>query len=161
MDGTMTTHVQIDLALFWKILIGVLSGMVLIVGWWVKRWINRWDKWKEDVDKKGGVVTRDDHFYWCKPMQETCKHEIYCRIEAIEDWRSDIMEKGGPLPKFEHADLCEKVTGKIFQQIEASLNQQHKLVDSKLQLIQVTLQKDVIEEIRNLKKELNHRNGSK
>jgi hypothetical protein len=93
-------------------------------------------------------------------MQETCKHEVYCRIEAIEDWRNDIMEKGGPLPKLEHADLCEKVTGKIFQQIEASLNQQHKLVDSKLQLIQVTLQKDVIEEIRNLKKELNHRNGS-
>jgi hypothetical protein len=152
-------HSQSDIIIW--IYAAAINVLILILWWVVKRWVNNIDTWRGDAAKGGGFMTRDQYFEWCKPQQAKCREGLECRVDDVEQWRDTIMEKGGPLPKLEHDDLCEKRTNKIWQQVEASLNHQRELIAGELKLIQVTLQKDVIEEIRDLKKELNHRNGSK
>jgi hypothetical protein len=140
---------------------GAINVLVLILWWVVRRWVGSIDAWRSNADKAGGFVTRDQYYDWCEPQHRKCREGFIYRIEEVEKWRNDITEKGGPLPKVEHDDLCERRTNKIWQQVEANLNHQREVIAGELKLIQVTLQRDVIDEIRKLKDEMNRRNGSK
>ena len=144
----------------------VVTIAVAVVGWLLKQLITRLVKsfenqistvnlWKEGLDKKGGVVTRDDHFDFCGKAQARCSEEMSCRIEEVEEWREKMNDKGGPITRLEHAEIDDKVIQKaavVFSSMLTEIMKEHRRsVEKELGLIKLTLQNEVLKELKDLK----------
>jgi hypothetical protein len=42
----------------------------------LKKSIDEINKWRDDLDKRGGPVTRDNHFSFCDDRQGKCAHAV-------------------------------------------------------------------------------------
>lgn len=108
-------------------------------------------KRKTDLEKEGGVVTRDKFFLWCEEKQAKCSNNVNCRLCEIEEWRQDMFKKGGPLMMQPHEAICERVTAKAAAIVSLTLEAQWKLMKKELEVIQLTLKNDVMTALNALK----------
>ncbi len=162
MGDPVVQHV-IDWALVWKIVLSIVSGLALIVGWFIKRWMNQWDEWKEGIDKQGGIVTRDIFFRFCDEKQTKCSSSMDCKIEDIIEWRNAMFEKGGPMLIKNHDEFCEKITSRaaatFAKMVDEKFTHHRELVTAQFGEFSANLQRKLIEIVAGLKKDLLH-NGS-
>lgn len=161
-------------------LIGIGLGLLIsVVGWLLrgmmrKIWntieekIGNIEEWRTEINKKGGTVTRDDHFSFCGKSQAKCSTEIRRELCDLDEWRQSMFEKGGPLTMQSHESICERVTtnvAKIFtEKLDASINHYNVLVKKDLELIKKDLEiamLNVNETIKEAVKEIRAVNGRK
>lgn len=153
-----------DWALWWKIGLSTISGLALIVGWFLKKWMHRWDEFREDIEKQGGIVTRDIFYKHCDERQGKCLTRIGCKFDGIEDWRDAMIEKGGPVLKKDHDETCERVVSKsaatFAKMVDEKFAHHRELVTAQFGEFSAKLQKNLIEVVAGLKRDLIN-NGSK
>ena len=118
--------------------------------------------WIEEVGEKGGIVTRDDHFAFCK--QERAK----CAIANILDWKCEMHTKGGPIMKVDHdrfhKEAIMEATTQLSQDFLKEIRHNRELMVTELKLIQATIENKVVSEIAAIKTEIAKQaksNGSK
>jgi hypothetical protein len=108
-------------------------------------------KWKETIEKEGGVVTRDKHFQWCGDKQSACSEGVNCRLCEVEEWRKDMYEKGGPLTTQGHDVVCEKRASVLVSMVEKSLKHYQELVKKDLEIVMLSVKETVTEAVRQIK----------
>jgi hypothetical protein len=157
MGDPIVQHV-VDWALIWKIVLSIVSCLAVIVGWFIKRWMNRWDGWKEEIDKQGGIVTRDIFFRFCDEKQAKCSVSMNCKIEDIVEWRNAMFEKGGPMLIKNHDEMCDKVTSRaaatFAKMVDEKFDHHRELVTAQFGEFGANLQRKLIEIVAGLKKDL-------
>jgi hypothetical protein len=153
-----------------------LAALVSAVGWLLRGMINKiWgtfesrisdvELWKKEIDKKGGVITRDDHFAFCGKARAECREEWCGRVGEIYNWRDSMFKEGGPVMVKEHIAICAKVTEKVVrdcqERADKNIESVRELVNSQLELIKATLHNDVLEGINSIKEYVNSQNEKK
>ena len=143
----------------------VVTTLISIIGWLLrgmlkKIWntleerLEKLEDWKHDLDVAGGTVTRDIHFKWCGEVTSKCGGEVKERLSTLEDWRHCMSDQGGPLMKDEHVEICERVSAKVAstlgQKFSDELKHERELFQKDLKLIQLTLERDVLTELKAL-----------
>jgi len=120
-------------------------------------------KRKTDLEKEGGVVTRDKFFLWCEEKQSKCSSSMNCKIEDIVEWRNAMFEKGGPVLSKDHDEICDKVTTKaaatFARMVDERFAHHRELVTAQLGEFGANLQRKLIEIVTRLGKDLPN-NGS-
>jgi len=153
----------VDWGLVWEIVLSMVSGLALIVGWFIKRWMNQWDGWKGGIDKQGGIVTRDIFFKYCDDKQSKCSGSLNCKIKDFFDWRNALFERGGPMLSKDHDEICDKVTSRaaatFARMVDEKFTHHHELIAAQFGEFSANLQRKLIEIVAGLKKDLLN-NGS-
>jgi hypothetical protein len=137
-----------------------LISLLLVGNWyWVKRYIASNDKWKQDLDErslafeeKGGIVTRDKHFEWCKDAMTKCSAGPLA--QSLTDWRQQMYEKGGALTKAEHTELCKEVAGVFGDRVSEIFSHHREIMAQEMKLVRTELSKDLLKSMADLKREI-------
>ncbi len=151
-----------DLAEHIGTVISIVSALLAVVGILVtviwkdlrkaigeaKTEAKKFPTWLQEQSKRGGVITRDDHFSFCG--YERAK----CPITNLVEWKNELYEKGGPMLTADHASLCKEVAKQMSEGFGNELNHSRELMMVELKLIQATIKNDVVAEIRGIKEGL-------
>jgi hypothetical protein len=140
--------------IFWAIT-GLIGLSFAVIGILIKSiWsivFGEYRKWKETIEKEGGVVTRDKHFQWCGEKQSTCSEGVNCRLCEIEEWRKDMYGKGGPLTVQGHDPICEKRASVLVSMVESSLKHHQELVKKDLEIVMLSVKEIVTDAVKEIK----------
>jgi hypothetical protein len=107
---------------------------------------------KKMSDDHGGLVTRDKFFEWCNKNQRECAACI--EVKELADWRQGMSDKGGIVTREEMAQKLENVTDKVMNRITECFDHHRGWVDGKLNTMQASTEKNILQSIVDFRKEL-------
>lgn len=142
---------------------GGITGLVAIVFWWIKRWVNGIDAWIKAREKaeteNGGLVDREKHFLWCTQRQNGCP--VREHVLQMTAWRTDLLNRGGVVSLAEHHEICAENTNHVLHRMTEMFEHHRELVKEQLANVGLASEKKILEAISQLKLEVKHGNGLK
>ena len=147
---------------------GVLTLFGLLVAYIWRKLENRITAqadWRVKLEEGGGVVNGDklvaaikevagQMAKACKENRGECQAEFCRRLEDLETWRKDMADKGGPMLRSEHIAACERAAERAVQtymkMMDTLFAHHREWVQKGLENIQLSIEKDVLEELRSL-----------
>src|SRR3972149_8593200 len=114
-------------------LTGLITILVVVNWFWIKRWVASKDEREKEWEKQGGLVTRDLYFGWCKDQQTKCPACGAYRM--LTDWRNGMGMNGGPLTKGEHVSICKEVIEGFGDRLCQEFEHHRTLMAAELKLI--------------------------
>jgi hypothetical protein len=132
----MTTGTETGPYVYW-IVTGGYGLLIVIIAFWMKRWINLRDAQEEGWAKQGGLVTREMFHQWCAAQQLKCP--ALAKTGALCDWRFAVADKGGVLTKNEHTSMCKEIIMEVSNhwadRLEELFNHHREWVGQELKII--------------------------
>ena len=139
-----------------------ICGILIVVIWkdlrktlaQLKTEVGKFPEWLMDQGKKGGVVSRNDFFGFCKEVRDKCP------ITSVLNWRNDILEKGGLISMEDYLTVKDKLSQitQLAVSVAEKSDHQREMVMKELEVIRLQIEKDVVSEMRKLREEIG-RNG--
>lgn len=136
--GDLSEHLLANPDIIWAWR-GLTTLLVVVAWYFIRLWIRRVSKdqdgflgWKIEADKKGGVVTRNDHFDWCKQFRDNCPYSK--DMAKLMTWKGGIMEKGGVLTPKDHTAICEKISERYTDRIEEVMTNHKIWVEQQIEI---------------------------
>jgi len=120
---------------------GLITVPLLILWFWVKRWINGWDERVKEWEREGGLITREVLANHCRNQQEKCP--AFSGYKTLSDWRDHTLDKGGILSKSEHSAICKEITKETMahfdKRIEELFDYHREWIAQELKLIRTEI----------------------
>jgi len=122
---------------------GVISMLLVIVSFWIRRWINQLDQERATWIKEGGLITRTMFHELLREEQLKCP--AIKTLQGLSDWRNDVLDRGGIMTKPEHAAICKENTREIadnfYRRLDELFEHHREWVGQELRLIRVEISK--------------------
>ncbi len=123
---------------------GIVAILLAMNIFWLRRYINKWDKREDEWEKQGGLITRDLYLAWCATNQAKCD------IHAVGLWREKLSDEGGVVTNKPHIASCKTAADSIMERINESFVHHRELIvkDIALVLVGTTADRKSIDEIK-------------